>query len=94
MKIEKIVNAAICATKERRFVARNSKKPIIDNLDRDYYNILTKVSGTPAENPVQSIRNWYRAYQVNMQRENIIESLNKPFKTRGIIASIVDKIFK
>lgn len=90
MKITKIMNAAISATKDRQVVTRGAKGKYTDAFDNIYYRNLEKESGPSTHNIKSIIRFWYKAYQANMDRLNLVDSLNAPFKKQH--KSFLDKI--
>lgn len=94
MRILKVVNAAIVATKERRFIARNSKKQLLNPADQVYLNALTHISGEPSKKFSQQMRNWYKAYQADLARQQLVEDLSKPFQKKGKIATFIERILK
>lgn len=94
MKIGHIVSAAICASKERKFVAQHAKKHLPEKMEQDYYDKLVEISGESTHNPVQIVKNWHKAYQANMERLKLVDSLNKPFKSSDTIVSAIKQLFK
>lgn len=94
MKIIKIMNAAIGATQERTYITKNARKQLDDRVEQIYYNKITQETGPSTHKPVQIAKSWYKAYKLNMERQNLVEELNKPFKTKGAIVSIIEKMFK
>lgn len=93
MKIIKIMNAAIGATQERRFISHNAKKLLgMDNIDRRYYDSLVKTTGPSTHKPVQIAKSWYKAYQSNMQKLDMIERINAPFRSKGFVSKIFNRM--
>lgn len=95
MKIQRIVNAAIGATLDRRDVTVLSKKT--DHLSsRKYesYKILKKQSGPSVHNPIKVIKNCIKAYHANIERQKMIEHLNAPFKEQSRTSQIAKKIIR
>lgn len=93
MRIERIVNAAIGATLDRRDVTVLSKN--LKNLSprkQSSYEILREKSGPSVHNPVKVVKNWIRAYHANIERQKMIEQLNAPFKEQTVTKRIATKI--
>jgi len=92
MKIQRIMNAAIGATLDRRIKA--AKEPVKAKHNSRYIAQLEKVSGPPAANFKQSLDSWRKAYLSNLERIKLIEDLNAPFKKKSTISDFVSAIFK
>lgn len=93
MRIERIINAAIGATLDRRDVTVLSKN--LKNLSQEKctsYKILSEKSGPSVHNPVKVIKSWVRAYHANIERQKMIECLNAPFKHETLANKIVTKV--
>ncbi len=93
MKLTKIINAAIYATKDRKFISQNAQRHLPDSIDQNYYNIMVKKTGAPTDNTMESMKSWYKAYKNHMERQNFVDSINNSFKRKNIISTIIDKIF-
>lgn len=91
MRINKMINAAITATRDRRYITRASKKELT-GLDLKFYTSLKEHTGESVHNPIQVIKNWKRAYNKNLQTINLVEDLNKPFKKPSIIKQIFHRL--
>lgn len=94
MKIQRIMNAAIGATLDRRIINKAAKEPVKAKHNSRYIAQLEKVSGPPAANFKQSLDSWRKAYLSNLERIKLIEDLNAPFKKKSTISDFVSAIFK
>lgn len=93
MRIKRlIINAAIGATLDRRFISKASKAKL-DRVDLQYYKKLEQVSGPSVHNPVKVLRNWNLAFKDNLKRQRYIESMNVPFKQKSNISTGLNRIF-
>lgn len=92
MKIQRIINAAVGATMDRRMVnkAANGK---VNKLDEMYAKHLEKASGPAASNFKQRLTRWYQAYQSNLDRIKFVEELNAPFKKKSKVVDFISSIF-
>lgn len=93
MRIERMINAAIGATKDRCYITRGAKQKL-EGIDLQYYKDLQKSTGASVHNPIKVIKNWYKAYNKNLEKLKIIEDLNRPFKKPTIINEIFHKLTK
>ena len=92
MKIMKVMNALIGATYDRRFISRNAKNLSMDNIDKRYYDSLVKKTGPSTHQPVQIVKSWYKAYQSNIKKLDMIEQINDSFTTKGFVSRIFNRI--
>ncbi len=93
MRIQRTINAAIGATKDRRDITCGSKQKL-EGIDLQIYKGLTDTSGPSVHNPIKVMKSWYRAYNSNIKKYKEIEELNKPFKKPSIIKQIFHRITK
>jgi len=93
MKIVKIMNAAIGATQERCFITKKAGKQTLDKTERMYYDKLYETTGPSTHRPVQIVKSWYKAYKLNMDRLDLVDELNAPFKHKGSLATFIERIF-
>lgn len=91
MRIGRMINAAITATRDRRYITRASKKDLT-GVDLKFYTSLKEHTGESVHNPIQVIKNWKRAYNKNLQTINLIESLNAPFKKTSKLSRIFHRL--
>ncbi len=98
-KVNRVINAAIGATMDRRFISKAAKGKIpADEIN--YSKILVDISGPSANNFKDSCARWHKAYLSNLSRIKLIEEVNAPFKQdnsairfiKNIIQSIKNKI--
>lgn len=90
MKINRIIHSAIYATKDRRLVNKGLNVGH-DELDKIYYNSIKNTSGEPAKSLKEGFTAWKKAYISNMDRFELIDSINRPFKNKK---SLLARIFK
>lgn len=93
MKIQRIINSAIFATQDRRFVNKASKVNL-DKVDSYLYESLKQTSGEPAKGFKESLVAWKKAYNSHMDRFELIDSLNKPFEKPSLISKIFSNKLK
>lgn len=91
MRIDRIINAAITATRDRRYITRAAKRKLT-GVELRYYTSLKEHTGESVHNPIKVIQNWYKAYDKNLKTIKLVEDLNKPFKKPSIINQIFHRI--
>lgn len=92
MKIQRIINAAIGATLDRRIINQAAKGKI-SKTDVKYVNQLEKVSGPAASSFKQRLTSWHLAYQSNLDRIKLVEKINAPFKKKSVIKDFIGSMF-
>ncbi len=97
MRIERTIKSIIGATKERKFISQNAcmkNRQNLETMDRKYYQDLVNTSGPSVHNPIKVLKNWRKAYIDNLERNKLIDEINKPFKKPTLIKKIITKLFK
>lgn len=79
IKITPKFNAVIGATKDRYFIRKHKNDPL-SRIDTTYYNCIVKESGPVSKNIKDLFVNWTKAYNHNIQKQNLIESINNIFR--------------
>ena len=93
MKIFRVISAARCAVTDRYYITRGAKgKYPLDS--ENYYNILVRESGPSTHNPVKVARNFYTAYQHNIERIKKTEQMMHMFDKPSLPARIYHRMFK
>lgn len=92
MKIFRTISAARCAFADRYYITRGSKGRF--PMGENYYNILVKQSGQSTHNPVKVAKNFYTAYQHNVQRIKHTEEILHQFDPPSLAARIYHRMFK
>jgi len=88
----RIYRSAIGATQDRRTVSRGAKGKLKAD-EMYYYSILQSKSGPSVHNPYKVIRNWRKAFKNEMQKNKMIEELQRPFRHRSLINELFCSIF-
>jgi len=83
MKIQRMLNSAIEATRERRFISKAPNRNL-DRLDRMYLDRLVEISGPSVHSVNKIIKNWKRAYDYNMAKDEYITAMKNQFKKNRI----------
>lgn len=91
MRIGRMINAAIGATKDRYYVTRGARKNLT-GIDLRYYKSLKQETGASVHNPIKVIKNWQKAYHKNIAQLKILENLNKPFEHPSTISKIFHRL--
>lgn len=95
MKVQRMINAAIGATLDRRDVTVGAKNPRkLNSIEFYCYKQLRAKSGPSAHNPIKVARSWIRAYHANIERQKMIEQLNAPFQTPSKVAKFVKSVIR
>ncbi len=93
MKIIRVYNAAVNAIKDRKLIS----KPITRSMDKTdllYREKLIEISGPKTNNPILSLKSWYKAFRDNLQYEKNIDNIYKNFNNKtNIVERFVNKIF-
>lgn len=91
MHVMRTVNAAICATQDRRLISKAAKGKIPP--ERKWFcQALERYSGPSVHAPNKVVKSWIKAYQHNIERIKMIEELNKPFETPSIASRIYHRL--
>lgn len=91
MQIMRTINAAIGATKDRKFISKAAKGKIAPN-EKHYCQLLMETSGPSVHAPNKVIKSWIKAYQENVQRIKNIEAINKPFEKHSTMSRIYHRL--
>lgn len=75
-------NAACGATRDRYDIMKNAIHPKknLDPIEKKYLTNMQQISGTHTKNPIKAMVNWYKAFQHNTKRQEMIKTCNAPFQ--------------
>jgi len=92
MKIQRSISAIRCAIADRRFVSHASKANL-SKYERQYYDKMVDISGPSVHSPIKVMKNFYSAYQHNIQRIKVTESYMNAFKEPSKVSRIFHRLF-
>ena len=85
--------AVLGVVKGRKLIS----KPITRSMDKTdllYREKLIEISGPKTNNPILSLKSWYKAFRDNLQYEKNIDNIYKNFNNKtNIVERFVNKIF-
>lgn len=90
-KINRIINAAIGATLDRKMIYK-AAKGTLNSENIQYSKLLEDISGPKADTFMESVQRWKKAYNSNIERIKLIEELNAPFKKTSLVQNIINKL--
>ena len=93
VKLDKMIELQEDIVKDRKLIS----KPITRSMDKTdllYREKLIEISGPKTNNPILSLKSWYKAFRDNLQYEKNIDNIYKNFNNKtNIVERFVNKIF-
>ena len=74
-----VLKSAVGAVQDRHFIGKNSNKKL-SSIDAAYYNKMVAETGQSTHNPITYFKNLKKAYNVNVDRFELVAQANAPIR--------------